>query len=64
MMLNGDWLIPFLENSMTDGWGVTYMIQDAGMASDLGGNAVAATTDTKVPRRPPTFSSFSPARRK
>src|SRR5919112_4441754 len=49
MMLQGDWLMPFLADSMQDEWGVTYMIRDTGMASDLGGNAVAATADAKDP---------------
>lgn len=49
MMLNGEWLIPFLETSMTDGWDVTYMIRDVAMASDMGGNAVAVTKDSKNP---------------
>jgi multiple sugar transport system substrate-binding protein len=49
MMLNGEWLIPFLETGMTAGWDVTYMIRDVQMAADMGGNGVAATRDTKNP---------------
>lgn len=49
MMLNGEWLIPFLETGMTAGWDVTYMIRDENMASDMGGNAVAITKDSKNP---------------
>jgi len=49
MMLNGNWMIPFLEESMSAGWDVTYMIRDVTMASDMGGNAVAVTRDSKNP---------------
>jgi multiple sugar transport system substrate-binding protein len=49
MMLNGNWMIPFLEESMSAGWDVTYMIRDVEMASDMGGNAVAVTRDSKNP---------------
>ncbi len=49
MMLNGNWLMPFLETSMSAGWDVTYMIRDAEMASDMGGNAVAVTRDSRNP---------------
>lgn len=49
MMLNGNWLMPFLETGMSAGWDVTYMIRDVAMASDLGGNGVAVTRDSKNP---------------
>lgn len=49
MMLNGEWLMPFLQTSMTAGWDVTYMIRDEHMASDMGGNAVAITRNSKNP---------------
>jgi multiple sugar transport system substrate-binding protein len=49
MMLNGNWLMPFLETGMSAGWDVTYMIRDAAMASDMGGNVVAVTRDSKNP---------------
>jgi multiple sugar transport system substrate-binding protein len=58
MMLQGDWLMPFLADSMQDEWGVTYMIKDTNMASDLGGNAVAATADTKNPEGAAKFLEF------
>jgi multiple sugar transport system substrate-binding protein len=58
MMLQGDWLMPFLADSMQDEWGVTYMIQDTAMASDLGGNAVAATADAKDPEAAAGFLEF------
>jgi multiple sugar transport system substrate-binding protein len=37
---------------------VTYMIQDTSMASDLGGNAVAATADAKDPEAAAGFLKF------
>jgi multiple sugar transport system substrate-binding protein len=43
---------------MQDEWGVTYMIKDTSMASDLGGNAVAATADTKDPEGTASFLEF------
>jgi multiple sugar transport system substrate-binding protein len=50
MMLNGDWHIPFLEDNMTEyEYDVTYMPCDQGMASDLGGNALAVTRDSDSP---------------
>ncbi len=58
MMLQGDWLMPFLKDNMKDEWGVTYMIRDAKMASDLGGNAVAATRDSKNPDAAASFLKF------
>lgn len=58
MMLNGDWMIPHLEDHMKAEWGVTYMIQDAAMASDLGGNAVAVTRSSKDPELAADFLTF------
>jgi multiple sugar transport system substrate-binding protein len=58
MMLNGNWLIPFLEESMSAGWDVTYMIRDVAMASDLGGNAVAVTRDSKNPELAADFLKY------
>jgi len=49
MMLNGNWLMPFLQTSMSARWDVTYMIRDVQMASDMGGNAVAVTQDSENP---------------
>lgn len=49
MMLNGNWLMPFLQTGMSAGWDITYMIRDAEIASDLGGNEVAITRDSKNP---------------
>jgi multiple sugar transport system substrate-binding protein len=51
MMLHGDWQMQTLQTTMNDqDWGVTYMIQDVGKASDLGGNALAITKDAKNPK--------------
>ncbi len=58
MMLNGDWLIPYLKDNMKDPWDVTYMIRDSQMASDLGGNAIAATKGTKNPELAADFLKF------
>ncbi|GAV34581.1 lactose-binding protein precursor [Roseomonas sp. TAS13] len=48
MMVHGDWQIPFLQEAMTRAeWRVTYMPRDLSMASDLGGNCLAVTRDSK-----------------
>jgi multiple sugar transport system substrate-binding protein len=48
LLLNGDWQIPFLAKNMTKWeWDVTYMPRDVAMASDLGGNCLAVTRDSK-----------------
>lgn len=48
MLLGGDWQIPFLQQNMTKyKWDVTYMPRDAAMASDLGGNCLAISRDSK-----------------
>jgi multiple sugar transport system substrate-binding protein len=58
MMLNGNWLIPFLEDGMTAGWDVTYMVQNEKMAADLGGNGVAVTRDCQNPELAADFLQF------
>jgi multiple sugar transport system substrate-binding protein len=58
MMLQGDWLIPYLVDSMKADWGVTYMIQDVEMASDMGGNAVGVTKDSQDPELAAEFVKF------
>ncbi|MGH3090265.1 MAG: ABC transporter substrate-binding protein [Rubrobacteraceae bacterium] len=58
MMLNGNWMIPFLEDSMSAAWDVTYMIREEEMASDLGGNAVAVTRDSKNPELAADFLKY------
>jgi len=48
MLLGGDWQIPFLQKNMTKySWDVTYMPRDVAMASDLGGNCLAVSRDSK-----------------
>jgi multiple sugar transport system substrate-binding protein len=48
MLLGGDWQIPFLQKNMTKyKWDVTYMPRDVAMASDLGGNCLAVSRDSK-----------------
>lgn len=59
IMLNGDWLIPFVVDNMKAGWDVTYMIRDEGMASDLGGNALAVTRDSPNPEAAADFLKFA-----
>jgi len=59
MMLNGDWLIPFVVDNMNADWDVTYMIRDEGMASDLGGNALAVTRDSPNPEAAADFLKFA-----
>src|SRR5262249_20850119 len=59
MLLNGNWQIPFLNEQMTRfKWGVTYMPRDAAMASDLGGNCVAVSKDSKNPEVAADFLKF------
>lgn len=58
MMINGDWLIPFVVDNMEAGWDVTYMIRDEGMASDLGGNALGITRDSPNPEAAADFLKF------
>jgi multiple sugar transport system substrate-binding protein len=46
LMLNSDNQLVNLQTEMKDNqWGVTYMMRDAGKASDLGGNILAVTRD-------------------
>lgn len=59
LLLGGDWQIPFLTKNMTKwGWGVTYMPRDVAMASDLGGNCLAVTRDSKAPEVAADFLKF------
>jgi multiple sugar transport system substrate-binding protein len=59
MLLGGDWQIPFLSKNMTKfGWGVTYMPRDVAMASDLGGNCIAISRDSKHPDAAADFLKF------
>ena len=60
LLLGGDWQIPFLSKTMTKwGWDVTYMPRDVGMASDLGGNCLAVTRDSKHPDIAADFLKFA-----
>ena len=60
MMLTGDWLMPYLKEQMEDSqWGVTYMPRDVAMASDMGGNVLAVTRDSKYPDVAADFLKFA-----
>jgi multiple sugar transport system substrate-binding protein len=60
LLLNGDWQIPFLAKNMTKWeWDVTYMPRDVTMASDLGGNCLAVTRDSKHPDIAADFLAFA-----
>jgi multiple sugar transport system substrate-binding protein len=59
LLLGGDWQIPFLTRNMTKwAWGVTYMPRDVAMASDLGGNCLAVSRDSKSPEVAADFLKF------
>jgi multiple sugar transport system substrate-binding protein len=52
-------MMPYLKDNMKDfGWDATYMIRDKGMASDLGGNALAITKDSQDPEAAADFIKF------
>lgn len=59
MMSAGSFLVPSLEDDVTRfDWGVTYLPQDQGMSTDLGGNAVVATQLTEKPELAARFLEF------
>ena len=59
LMLHGDWVMQALKTSLKDSqWAVTYMIRDKGRASDLGGNALSVTKDSKNPAAAVDFLLF------
>ena len=58
MMLQGDWLMPYLEDNMEADWDVTYMVRDVQMASDMGGNAIGVTKDSQNPELAADFLNF------
>lgn len=58
LLLNGDWQIPFIAEQAKFRWGVTYMPRDVAMASDLGGNAIAVSRDSKNPEAAAQFLKF------
>ncbi len=49
LLMAGDWQIPFLSKNAKAPWGVTFMPRDVAMASDLGGNCLAVSRDSKNP---------------
>jgi multiple sugar transport system substrate-binding protein len=62
MTFIGDFLVPELAAPKTGykggDWGATYMPQDTGAASDLGGNAIVALKSTKNPDLAGAFLKF------
>jgi multiple sugar transport system substrate-binding protein len=62
MTFIGDFLVPELADPKTGykggEWGATYMPQDQGAASDLGGNAIVALKSTKNPDLAAAFLKF------
>ena len=51
--------MPTLETDVTRfEWGATYLPQDVGMSTDLGGNAVVATQQTEKPELAAKFLEF------
>ncbi|MCY1136558.1 sugar ABC transporter substrate-binding protein [Actinoplanes sp. Pm04-4] len=60
MIQAGDFLIPSIDAAVKDKfeWGVTYLMRDAGAATDLGGNAVVVTDGAKNPDVAAEFAKF------
>ena len=60
MIQAGDFLIPSIDAAVKDKfeWGVTYLMRDAGAATDLGGNAVVVTDQAKNPDVAAEFAKF------
>lgn len=59
MISAGSFLVPILETDVTRfEYGATYLPQDAGMSTDLGGNAVVATQQTEKPELAAKFLEF------
>ncbi len=60
MIQAGDFLIPSIDAAVKDRfeWGVTYLMRDAGAATDLGGNAVVVTDQAKNPDVAAEFAKF------
>lgn len=60
MIQAGDFLIPSIDGAVKDKfeWGVTYLMKDAGAATDLGGNAVVVTDGAKNPDVAAEFAKF------
>jgi multiple sugar transport system substrate-binding protein len=58
-LFNGQWQIPFLNDNMTKyKFGVTYRIRDKAAASDLGGDCLAISRDSKNPEVVADFLQF------
>jgi ABC-type glycerol-3-phosphate transport system substrate-binding protein len=59
MISAGSFLVPTLETDVTRfEYGATYLPQDAGMSTDLGGNAIVATQQTEKPELAAKFLEF------
>lgn len=59
MISAGSFLVPTLEADVTRfEYGTTYLPQDVGMSTDLGGNAVVATQQTEKPELAAKFLEF------
>ncbi|HEY6582012.1 MAG TPA: sugar ABC transporter substrate-binding protein [Rubrobacter sp.] len=59
MISAGSFLVPTLEADITRfEYGTTYLPQDVGMSTDLGGNAVVATQQTEKPELAAKFLEF------
>ena len=58
MMLKGASQMSYLREHMTEEWGITYLMRDLHPASDMGGNTMVATKDTKHPELAADFLQF------
>ncbi|MQA01985.1 MAG: extracellular solute-binding protein [Streptosporangiales bacterium] len=58
MMINGDFQMPFLKDSMKANWDVTYLTQDVAPGNALGGNGVGVTKDCDEPELAADFLMF------
>ena len=59
MMMGGPSQLSYLRQHMTEEWGVTYLMRDVSTASDLGGNALVLTKDSKNHDVAADFLKFS-----
>jgi multiple sugar transport system substrate-binding protein len=60
MIQTGDFLIPSIEDAVKGKfeWGVTYLMKDTAAATDLGGNAVVVTAESKNMDAAAEFAKF------
>lgn len=59
MMIHGNYMMPFLDDNMKNyGWDVTYMPCDVEKASDLGGNGIGVTANSKHPEIAADFVKY------